>query len=272
MAYNLRPLSFAEILDRALRVLIDNAFVLLGISAIVFVPESLVSKLGPAFAIIAGISLIAAAPLFQAAITSAIAAIYLDRPVTIATAYRSGWSILLPFVGTSFLLYSPVIVIAVLWGVAFGVAKVMGGAAVVLLVLSFLIGIPLMLYLVTRWSLIGPIMIAENRFGLSALRRSSELVKGVWWRTFGLSLVAGLLLQIPLGALGLIWSSLPVLGPILSGVATSITTAYYAIAIVVYYFDRRCRVEDFDLRHLAEQIRAEGTASSQNSSGAPSIG
>ena len=35
MAYQIRSLSFAENLDRSLRVLIDNALVLIGVSAVV---------------------------------------------------------------------------------------------------------------------------------------------------------------------------------------------------------------------------------------------
>jgi hypothetical protein len=32
--------------------------------------------------------------------------------------------------------------------------------------------------------------------------------------------------------------------------------------LVIYYFDRRCRTEDFDLRFLAEQIRSDTAAAS----------
>jgi hypothetical protein len=41
---------------------------------------------------------------------------------------------------------------------------------------------------------------------------------------------------------------------------------------VVYYFDRRCRLEDFDLRLLAEQIRAEGVPGGAAAAPASTIG
>jgi hypothetical protein len=271
MAYNIRPLSFAEILDRSLRILVDNAVVLIGISAIVWVPERVLLSLGKGFQIVTLLLLIAAVPLFQAALTTAIAEIYLDRPVTIERAYRSAWSILLPFVGTYLLLYSMFLIGGLVFGVIVGMGRLAGMPFPLLFGLGFLVGFPLMVYWNTRWSLIGPVMIVERRFGLSALRRSRDLVEGAWWRTFGIIIVAALISQVPVGALGLLWSSIPVLGVLLSGLATSISSAYGVIAIVVYYFDRRCRIEDFDLLLLAEQIRSQGAHDSPAASGASSL-
>ena len=58
-------------------------------------------------------------------------------------------------------------------------------------------------------------------------------------------------------ALAAIWSFIPFFGPILSAATRSVTSTYAAIVIVIYYFDRRCRVENFDLQYLAEQIRSD---------------
>jgi hypothetical protein len=52
---------------------------------------------------------------------------------------------------------------------------------------------------------------------------------------------------------------------------TSVGLAYSAVVLTVYYFDRRCRIEDFDLRLLAEQIRAEGVQGSPAMTGAPAV-
>ena len=271
MAYNIRPLSFAEILDRSLRILVDNAVVLIGISAIVWVPERVFLSLGKGFQVITVILLIAVVPLFQAAITTAVAEIYLDRPVTIAGAYRSAWAILLPFVGTYLLLYSMFLMAGIVYGVIVALGSVAGLGLPLAIILGVLVGLPLGLYWNTRWSLIGPVMIVERRFGLAALRRSRDLVEGAWWRTFGIIIVAALISQVPVGALNLLWSSIPVLGVLLSGVGAAISSAYSVIAIVVYYFDRRCRIEDFDLLLLAEQIRSQGAHDSPAASGAPSL-
>ena len=41
MAYDIRPLSFGEILDRAFRVYLDNFVLLFGISAVVWIPSGI---------------------------------------------------------------------------------------------------------------------------------------------------------------------------------------------------------------------------------------
>ena len=106
MEYNIRPLSFAEILDRSFRVLVDNAVLLIGIAAIVCIPERAVMVLGVRLQLIVLLIILSASPLLHATLTTAIADIYLDRPVSIASAYRSGWSIILPFFGTYLLVYA----------------------------------------------------------------------------------------------------------------------------------------------------------------------
>jgi len=100
-------------------------------------------------------------------------------------------------------------------------------------------------------------MVVERRFGVTALRRSSALIKSAWWRTFGIFVVVEAVQLVPVRILRILWSSMWVEGILLRGLVASVGYAYIAIVLTVYYFDRRCRIEDFDLRHLAEQIRAE---------------
>ena len=273
MAYNIRPLSFAEILDRSFRILVDHPVVLISISAIPLIPERVLESFGKWGPIAALILLMAVGPLLHAALTTAIAEIYLDKPVTIESAYRAGWSILLPFFGTYLLLYGALLLGVIVFAVLAGFSTAAGGknALPLVFILGGLVGVPLWIYVVTRWSLIGAVMIVERRFGLSALRRSRDLVEGAWWRTFGILLVAGLIAQVPASTLRLLWSSLPVIGVLLSGLAYAAGTTYSAIVIAVYYFDRRCRIEDFDLRLLAEQIRSQGAHNSPAASGASSL-
>jgi hypothetical protein len=273
MAYQIRPLSFGEILDRALRVVLDNALLLIPIAAIVYVPETLLLSIGPRFGLVVLLLMLFVFPVVQAAMAIAVAEIYLDRPISIGRAYFSAWDIYLPFLGTYFFLYlillAVMIPVGVLVGIA-GAAKDASGAASALIVL--LIGFPLVFYFAMRWSLIGPIMVVENKFSRSALVRSGELVSGVWWRTLGILLAAGLIVRVPVLVLTMIWHSIPILGSILTGLAASVGWAYSHTVIVVYYFDRRCRVEDFDLLRLAEQIRSEAQAGAPAPSGASTVG
>ena len=256
MAYQIRPLSFAEILDRSLRVLIDNALVLIGFSAIVWVPYQFLAAAGKWMQMVAVLLLLGLAPLVQAALTRAVVEIYLDRKITIQGAYRTAKEIFLPFFGTYLLFYVALLALAAPVGIVAALG-IRGHASSGVFVLLFLVVIVVMVYLLVRWTLIGPIMIAEGRFGTSALGRSAALTKGAWWRSWGISAAAVLIVQVPVSVLSFIWHSIPIVGTRLSGLAFSVVSTYSVLAITIYYFDRRCRVEYFDLHLLAGQIRAE---------------
>ncbi|WP_329115594.1 hypothetical protein [Streptomyces sp. NBC_01465] len=79
-------------------------------------------------------------------------------------------------------------------------------ALIPLLVLTV---IPLAAWLWVKFSLAPSAVVFEGRRPVAALRRSSELVKGSWWRIFGISLLAfamaaaaGYLIQLPFSLLG----------------------------------------------------------------------
>src|SRR5579864_541913 len=240
LAYNIRPLSFAEILDRAFRVFRDHFSVLVGISAVLWLPYGAILAVGNTSHVvsgIAGIAFLLLLPVMYVAFTAAVANVYLDRPITVGDAYRSIRFILTPIVGTYLLLY-------------------------LLVSLGFIALIIPGIYLGNCWSLAAPVMIVEHRFGMTALRRSRQLVTGVWWRTFGIYIVAFLITGVPAGVLQWFWSFIPVFGPILTAGTKAIVSSYGLVVLVIYYFDRRCRTEDFDLRFLAEQIRSDAAAAS----------
>src|SRR6266481_5761794 len=115
MEYNIRPLSFAEILDRSFRVLVDNAVLLIGISAPFGIVESALK--GPGTWYVAAFFLIAmvGGALVQAALTCAVADTYQGKAVTIASAYKSAWSIIFPIVGTYLLIYALFAVAGGVW-------------------------------------------------------------------------------------------------------------------------------------------------------------
>ena len=56
--------------------------------------------------------------------------------------------------------------------------------------------------------------------------------------------------------------AIPVVGAIVWGLATAICQAYLYATTVIAYFDLRCRLESFDLEHLAQLVerRAPGPA------------
>jgi hypothetical protein len=255
MAYDIRPLSFGEILDRAFRVYLDNFLLLFGISALLWIPSGLLLATGVvigsgAASILNFIFLLVAAPVMQAALTIGVAEAYLDRPITIADAYQTARPILLPLLGTYLLMMLLFIIPCALAGGAFMLSRAVFVIATIAL-------LAVLIYFIGCWSLIGPVMIVERRFGMAALRRSRELVLGSWWRTIGIFFTAALIAGVPSTALRFVWAFIPVIGVILSALTQSVCNTYGIVAMVIYYFDRRCRTEDFDLRLLAEQVRSQ---------------
>lgn len=238
MAYDIRPLSFGEILDRGFRVCRDHFQLFVGITLALFVPYGVLLALGeshPLFAAIGLVLFLILFPVTVAALTIAVASVYLDRRITAVYAYQATRPILAPIIGTYVLLYALLflgIIALVIPGIYFGVC----------------------------WALVASVMIVEGQFGMSALRRSRTLVRGAWWRTLGTLFVAGLIVEVPMGVLQFFFSFIPFLGHILGQVTAGVAGIYSGAVVVIYYFDRRCRIEDFDLRLLAEQIRMESGA------------
>ena len=56
-----------------------------------------------------------------------------------------------------------------------------------------IIGIPFAIYFLVRWEFYGQAVLIEGTSATRALRRSSELVKGTWWRVLGIMLAIVLL-------------------------------------------------------------------------------
>ena len=120
------------------------------------------------------------------------------------------------------------------------------------------IGIPLFFYLaVSLFFYIQPIML-EGQGPTAALGRSRELVRGSWWRIFGI----GVVFVVIAGVLGLI-GSIPaiILGsisPVLADVATAAVQVLILpisyIGATLVYFDLRVRKEGYTLDMMALEV------------------
>jgi len=118
-------------------------------------------------------------------------------------------------------------------------------------------------YLAVRWSLVLAAMMAEDVGPIRGLGRSWNLVRGSWWRTFGILLIVGIMQVIITYGLGLLFgvvaalfstgdfqaAVIQVIGTLVNAVVGPITT----IAVVLLYFDLRVRKEGLDLDQLAQQ-------------------
>lgn len=251
MAYEIRELSFAEILDRGFRLLRDHAVLLGTPAAVVYVPASMVFSLfdpeataDPAdlmpfaisFALLIALSAIAV-PVLSAAVTHAIGESYLGHPVTIGEAVQAGIGLFLPLVGTWILAY----------------LAILGG---------FLLLIVPGVYLTLAFLLATQVMVLERTFGARALGRSRELMSGHMLRGCGILVVGTMLVSLLSSGveLGLGW--IPWLGPIATGFAQALGFAYTSTLGVLLYFDIRCRKEAFELEHLSRLVEARTQAAS----------
>ena len=102
-------------------------------------------------------------------------------------------------------------------------------------------------YLAIRWYFVPQAVVIEGARGPAALTRSSQVVAGFWWRTFGLVVLAnlavaipGLLLLAPFNAIAAstdqaVWA---LVGTI---VTTSVTTPFVALYSTLLYYDLLAR-------------------------------
>jgi hypothetical protein len=123
-------------------------------------------------------------------------------------------------------------------------ATAMAVAAMLLLFIS-IIGIPWAIRQAIRWAFFPQVLVFEGADARGSLRRSSELVRGRWWRTAALSgilIIIGLATGLIVGLLVLLFTSapLPVVN-IVGALVYVIALPYVAVALTLAYGDRRSR-------------------------------
>jgi len=294
----LRPLGLGEVLDGAVGVLRRYPRPALGLAAIVAVVSVLVQTLlsttllrplldldptavggagqqalqdaiGGAFvagAVAVLLTLITGAVL-TGALTAVVGKAVLGQSMSFGEAWAAVRPVLLKLIGLSLLttlIVGGVVTLAAAAAVALGLLGAGGVALGVLLVLGSL---PLAAYLYVRLSLAPCALVLERTSTRTSLRRSSVLVRGDWWRVFGILLLVlvissfvTLTLQTPFELLGagsagsLFDPSRDVLGAralILSGiggvVAATLVSPFSAGAQALLYVDRRMRAEGLDV-------------------------
>ncbi|MBL1099514.1 hypothetical protein [Streptomyces coffeae] len=204
----------------------------------------------------------------------------LGRSVSISEAWGGARPRLLQLCGLLFLI--PVIAAGVMAaGIAPGVLLTLAGAeneGASLAALGGLAGAGAATWLWIRFSLAAPALMLEKQGIIAALRRSAKLVRGAWWRVFGVQLLAlvlvfivGAIVEIPTSMAAMVmggdnamdwlsgeavsvgWTFLVVIG--IGGVISStITFPISAGVTALLYMDQRIRREALDI----ELARAAG--------------
>ncbi|MFE0985997.1 glycerophosphoryl diester phosphodiesterase membrane domain-containing protein [Streptomyces rochei] len=310
----LRPLGVGEILDGAVSTMRTYWRTVLGISLTVAVlteivvvllqglvlddatsealndPDATLSELGDAMAdttinsgVVLLVSLIGTV-LATALLTTVTSRAVLGRKVTIGEAWRDARPQVAKLFGLILLLLlivaglvtvgmAPGLIVAVAGG---------GGAGVALTVLGLLASAVVAVWLMVRFSLASPALMLEKQGIKKAMGRSTKLVRGSWWRVFGIQLLAAVIanvvasiIVIPFaflaaalsgGGVGgflegtgdLGWTFLIVSG-IGSVIGSMITFPITAGVTVLLYIDQRIRREALDLE-LARAAGVQGPA------------
>lgn len=128
------------------------------------------------------------------------------------------------------------------------------------LVAGFLVFFVPGVWLAVAWSVALPVLLVEGRSGTAALRRSSELVRGHWWATFGKLFVAYVLALVAADVVAAIVTT-PValaagsdsfaalaVGDAATAITSMFTTPFVAAVTALIYFDLRGRREGYDPR------------------------
>ncbi len=285
----LRPLSVGEMLDAAMKILVRNFLALAKATSVVVLPAALIvavvegsvvtpssivnpntgqlqtsdlRTLGGAFVTIYAVTLVAV--LFSSAICYKL----------VGDAYvgtTPDWRVALRFTARRLpsILWVSVVVFAY-----FGLLGVGGIVVIVLLAhvvpaLAVLAGIALFVvfvWLVVPSGLAVPTFMMEGVKGGKAYRRAFRLVRGNWWRTLGLLLLAGLLSAVVSGiadvvfgvglraALGGTTAGRVFVDFILFGVTYVCIHPFEGAVLVILSIDLRVRKEGYDVQLLASQL------------------
>ncbi|GAB3506318.1 hypothetical protein [Amycolatopsis cihanbeyliensis] len=149
-----------------------------------------------------------------------------------------------------------------------GVLFALTGASGLLFLLA---GILASVWLYVRFSLATPALVLERGRVIPSLGRSALLVRGSWWRIFGILLVAyliGMLISLVVGVpFGAVSGASIGFGDLLltalgSTIAGAVTYPFTAGVNALVYIDRRMRVEgmDIELARAASEPPPEGPA------------
>ncbi|MFJ9685238.1 glycerophosphoryl diester phosphodiesterase membrane domain-containing protein [Streptomyces bacillaris] len=202
-------------------------------------------------------------------VTVVISRSVLGRPVTLSDAWAEARPRLLPLIGLTLLV---TLAIALVMTLGIGPGLLMGsGGGVALAFLGFLAACAVILWLQVSLALAAPALMLERQGIFAALRRSAKLVRGAWWRTFGILALTYLIVfllsfvvSIPFTAIAVIADGIELSeffesgGPsfgwpflIVTGIGEVIVSTllypFVAGVMALLYVDQRIRREALDL-------------------------
>ena len=178
----LQPMSFVDILDGMFMLYRNHFRLFFGIAVVyiiigfgldlisVYAVTGAAPVTGIVIATLVGVGSFIVSFLVVAGLAYASALVYLERDITAQDALQQAWRRFFSLLGS-----------AILWGL------------VVLGLFVTIIGIPFSIYFSVRWGLYTLPVLFEETTARNALRRSTELVRGTWWRVFGIMLAVSVI-------------------------------------------------------------------------------
>lgn len=103
-------------------------------------------------------------------------------------------------------------------------------------------------------SMAMPAFIVERKGISDSMSRSWELVRGSWWHTLGVIVVAGILAGIVSSVIGAIGGSTFIGSWIFGAIGQIITAPFVALVAVVLYVDLRARHEGLSAEQLGQEL------------------
>ena len=305
----LRPLGVGEILDGAISAIRAHPKVMLGLSALVAaatqvisVPltwllvrgsgESLLTSSSPdsgdptaqlsaatGLIVASGVQVLVtlvATLILTGVLTVVVSRAVMGQQMSAREAWQQARPRILPLLGFTVLTMVGFLAAALLLALPALAVGLAGGPTwlVVIVGLFGFVGLVLgLLFVYPAISLAPPIIVLERQSPLASLRRARSLVKGAWWRTFGLLLLVTIIAQFLSNALAVpfvalsygvsyatgsgsdVFGLLPLIVTAVGTiVAAAITWPFTAVSTALVYIDRRMRREALDL----ELLRAAG--------------
>ncbi|MFJ6807039.1 hypothetical protein ACIQRK_13550 [Streptomyces anulatus] len=179
--------------------------------------------LGIAFGVLMLVGMIIyllASAVVQAAVPVVLQEAVLGRPIRFGEVWKRAWARVWSILGTVFLtgliMFVPVaLVLAAFVGLMIYAVSLGDEDGVVPLMVTGSLGAlliaPVAMWLYVRFSLAPTVVVFENQRPVAALRRSARLVRGSWWRVFGVVLLAfglasviGYMIQMPFQMAGML--------------------------------------------------------------------
>jgi hypothetical protein len=200
-----------------------------------------------------GVSLVLSA-LASGAMVCAVSQHYLDRPIRAKGCFSRAWGRVM-----SLVLSTAAFLLAIVGAVAPSLALSNATAALAAVgAFATIIGVPLAIYLAVNWFFFSECIMLERQGPLASLWHSRELVKGGFWRVFGIGAVfavIGIVGTVAAFAVSLVFEAAsPVLGALVyAGAITALLPIMWIGEILVYY-DLRVRKHGYTIENLAQEM------------------